>query len=50
MANLLKRSILLLAMLVIAAGPSAARADSAANARAEAKRHFDLATELNKDG
>ena len=49
MANLLKRSILLLAMLAIAAGPSAARADSAANARAEAKRH-DRATELNKDG
>lgn len=50
MANLLKRSILLPVMLAIAAGPSAARADSAANARAEAKRHFDRATELNKDG
>ena len=50
MTNLLKRIILWLAMLVIPAEPIAARADSAANARAEAKKHFDRAMELNEDG
>jgi len=50
MTSLLKRIILGLAMLAIPAGPIAARADSAASARAEAKKHFDRAKELNEDG
>jgi len=50
MASLLKRIILGLAMLAIPAGPVAARADSLANARAEAKKHYDRAMELNEDG
>ena len=50
MTSLLKRIILGLAMLVIPAEPIAARADSAANTRAEAKKHFDRAMELNEDG
>jgi hypothetical protein len=50
MTNLLKRIILGLAMLALPAAPVAARADSAANARAEAKKHFDRAMELNEDG
>lgn len=50
MENLLNKIILGLMALAIAAGPSAVRADSAANARAEAKKHFDRALELNEDG
>ena len=50
MTSLLKRIILGLALLAIPAGSIVARADSAANARAEAKKHFDRAMELNEDG
>ena len=50
MAHRLRNIILLLATWAIPAGPIAARADSAASARAEAKKHFDRATELNDDG
>jgi tetratricopeptide (TPR) repeat protein len=50
MAHLLKKIILVLAVLAIPAGPVFARADSAAKARAEAKKHFDRAMELNNDG
>jgi hypothetical protein len=50
MTSLLKRIILGLAMLAIPTGPIAARADSTVNARAEAKKHFDRAMELNEDG
>ena len=50
MENLLNKIILGLMALAIAAGPSAVRADSVANARAEAKKHFDRALELNEDG
>ena len=50
MTNLLKRIVLGLAMLAIPAGPMVARAESAASARAEAKKHFDRAKELNEDG
>jgi hypothetical protein len=50
MAHRLRNIILLLATLALPAVPVAARADSTANARAEAKKHFDRATELNEDG
>ena len=50
MANLLKKITLVLATLAIPAVPIAARADTTANARAEAKKHFDRALELNEDG
>jgi hypothetical protein len=50
MAHLLKKIILVLAVLAIPAGPVFARTDSAAKARAEAKKHFDRAMELNNDG
>jgi hypothetical protein len=50
MAHLSKKIILVLVMLAIPAGPIAARADSTAKARAEAKKHFDRATELYEDG
>jgi alpha-tubulin suppressor-like RCC1 family protein len=50
MVHVLKKIILVLAMLAIPAGPVFARADSAAKARAEAKKHFDRAMELNDDG
>jgi PEGA domain len=50
MTSLLKRIILGLAMLAIPAGSIAARAESSANARAEAKKHYDRAMELNEDG
>ena len=50
MAHLLKKITLVLATLALAAGPIAARADSAASARAEAKKHYDRAMELNEDG
>jgi hypothetical protein len=50
MAPQLKKITLLLAMLAISAGHIAARADTAASARAEAKKHYDRAMELNDDG
>jgi tetratricopeptide (TPR) repeat protein len=50
MAHPLKKIILLLAALAIPVGPITARADSAADARAEAKKHYDRAMELNEDG
>jgi tetratricopeptide (TPR) repeat protein len=50
MANLLKKITLVLAMLAIPAVPIAARAGTTANGRAEAKKHFDRAMELNEDG
>ena len=50
MAHSLKKIILLLAVLAIPVGPIAARADSTADARAEAKKHYDRAMELNEDG
>jgi hypothetical protein len=50
MAHPLKKIILLLAMLAIPVGPIAALADSTADARAEAKKHYDRAMELNEDG
>jgi tetratricopeptide (TPR) repeat protein len=37
-------------VLAIPVGPIAARADSTADARAEAKKHYDRAMELNEDG
>ena len=50
MAHPLKKVILALAVLAIPAGPIVARADSTADARAEAKKHYDRAMELNEDG
>jgi hypothetical protein len=50
MAHPLNNIILLFAVLAIPAAPVAAHADTATNARAEAKKHFDRATELNEDG
>jgi PEGA domain len=50
MAHLLKKLILLLALLALSAAPITARADSTADARAEAKKHYDRAMELNEDG
>jgi hypothetical protein len=50
MAHRLRNIILLLATLALPAAPVATRADSTPNARAEAKKHFDRATELNQDG
>jgi hypothetical protein len=50
MAHPLPKTIILLAVATLAAGPVAAHADSAANARAEAKKHYDRAMELNEDG
>ena len=49
MAHPLKKIILLLAVLAVPVGPIAARADSTADARAEAKKHYDRAMELNED-
>ena len=48
MAHLRQKIVLLLAMLAIPAMPIAARADN--GAKAEAKKHFDRAMELNQDG
>jgi predicted Zn-dependent protease len=50
MAHRLKNITLLITTLALPAAPVAARADSATNARAEAKKHFDRAVELNEDG
>lgn len=50
MAHLQKNIVLLLAVLAIAAGPVTARADPSADAKAEAKKHYDRAMELNEDG
>ena len=50
MAHSLTKTFGLLAMFAIAAVPIAARADHAADTKAEAKKHFDRAMELNQDG
>jgi PEGA domain len=50
MAHPLKKIILLLAGLAVPVGPIAARADSTVDARAEAKKHYDRAMQLNEDG
>ena len=50
MASLMRKATLLLAALALSAAPVAARADSTSAARAEAKKHYDRAMELNEDG
>jgi hypothetical protein len=45
-----KKSVLLVAVLAITAGPVTARAEPAEAARADAKKHYDRAMELNEDG
>jgi hypothetical protein len=50
MAHLLKRIMLLLVVVAVPAAPVAARADTTSAARAEAKKHYDRAMELNEDG
>jgi Regulator of chromosome condensation (RCC1) repeat/PEGA domain len=46
----MRKATLLLAALALSAAPVAARAETTADARAEAKKHYDRAMELNEDG
>jgi len=50
MEHALMKTICLLTMLAIPAMPIAAQADKTADSKAEAKKHFDRAMELNEDG
>jgi len=50
MVYLLKIILLVVVVFEIPAAPVAARADSTADARAEAKKHYERAMELNEDG